>query len=59
MEEKKLQVLELQIDVNEPEYNEEGQVIPRDDNSSSDEMPEYLDGIFNANLLTEEYMDQE
>lgn len=57
MEEKKLQVLELQIEVNEPTYDDEGQVIHKDDEGSSDEMPEYLDGIFNANLLTDEYMD--
>lgn len=32
-------------------------MVPKEDEGSSDEMPDYLDGIFNANLLTEEYMD--
>jgi hypothetical protein len=54
----KKRVLEMEIIIEEPVYDEEGSVIVPDANSSESQ-PEHLDGIFMAQLLDEEYQDQQ
>jgi hypothetical protein len=51
---KKKRVLQMEIQIEEPQYDEDGSVIIPDTNSS-DEQPSHLDGIFMAQLLDEEY----
>ena len=55
MEDRKSRVLQLQIDVVEPEYDNEGQPIHAD--MEDETTPPHMDQIFNAHLLDEEYMD--
>lgn len=50
-------VLNLKIDVNQPEYDEEGQLIV--DSEEDEEAYENFEGIFNAHLLEDEYLDQQ
>ena len=58
MSSRKNKVLNLKIEIDEPDYDEEGKLIHKDVASDDDE--DYnpnLDGIFCAELLDEEYMD--
>ncbi len=48
----------MEIEIEEPQYDEEGSVIIPDTNSS-EEQPPHLDGIFMAQLLDEEYQNQQ
>jgi hypothetical protein len=48
--------LGLEIDVNAPEYDDEGNLIFEED--EDEEEPEALTGIFNVHLLDEEVLDQ-
>ena len=58
MSSRKNKVLSLKIEIDEPDYDEEGKLIHKDVASDDDE--DYnpnLDGIFAAELLDEEYLD--
>lgn len=48
-------MLSLEIEVNEPQYDEEGQLVLEDE--EDEEEPDAFDGVFNAHLLEEEYLD--
>ena len=50
-------VLKLEIDVNQPAYDEEGQLLHEDKSDESEE-EEMFEGIFNAHLLDEEELDK-
>ena len=55
---KSKKLLNLEIDLNAPEYDREGQVVNNDiDESESDE--DCFDGVFNAHLLDEEVLDEQ
>lgn len=58
MSSNKKKVLGLKIEVNEPEYDEEGKLIHKEEFDDDDEGLDNFDGIFNAHLLDEEVLDQ-
>jgi hypothetical protein len=49
--------LTLKIDVNQPEYDEDGQLVM--DSDEEEEDPENFEGIFNAHLLEDENLDKD
>ena len=53
----KQKILGLEIDINAPEYDADGNLIYEED--EDEEEPEALNGIFNAHLLDEEVLDQQ
>lgn len=55
---KKNKILQMKIEIDEPQYDGDGQlIIP--EQTSEDELAPHLDGIFMAQLLDEEYQDQQ
>lgn len=55
---KKEKVLGLEIEVELPEYDPEGQLIVPEA-ESDDEFASHLDGVFMAHLIDEEYLDEQ
>ena len=51
-------ILGLEIDINAPEYDGEGNLIYEEEDDEEEE-PEALNGIFNVHLLDEEVLDQQ
>ena len=59
IESNKKKVLNLQIEVNEPEYDDEGKLVHKEEFEDDDEGLDNFEGIFNAHLLDEEVLDQQ
>lgn len=55
---RKTKILNLEIDIELPEYDAEGQVIVPDEESDEIDAP-HLDGVFMAHLIDEEYLDSQ
>lgn len=53
---KKNRIFQMKIEIDEPDYDEDGQLIVPETNSD-DELAPHLDGIFMAQLLDEDYQD--
>lgn len=54
---KKDKVLNLEIEIDVPEYASDGQLIVPD--QESEELAPHLDGVFMAHLIDEEYLDEQ
>lgn len=50
-------VLKLEIEINQPEYDEDGQIIHHEE--EEEDVLDNFDEYFNAHLLDEEYLDQQ
>ena len=59
IESNKKKVLNLQIEVNEPEYGDEGKLVHKEEFEDDDEGLDNFEDIFNAHLLDEEVLDQQ
>lgn len=55
---RKQRILGLEIDINAPAYDDEGNLI-YEESDEDEEEPEALTGIFNVHLLDEEVLDQQ
>lgn len=51
--------MNLEIDINAPEYDSEGKLIHNEDlDDDYDDEDDNLEGVFNAHLLDEELLDE-